>query len=212
MAFLLLAEAVELFLELPHARDGALFAAPALPQIGRLAAQALEVVLDVAQAFPRGGVLFLTESLALDLQVGSPPVEVVDLDGHGANLQAQGGAGLIDQVDGLIGQEAVGNVALREQGGGENGGILDAHAVVDLKFLFETAQNGDGVFDSGLADRHSPEAACQRGILLDVLLVFIQGGGADATQLTAGEQASAGWRHRSRLRLTPLRPTCEVHR
>ena len=46
---------------------------------------------------------------------------IVDFDGHGADLQAQGGAGFVDQVDGLIGQEAVGDVAVREHGGGDDG-------------------------------------------------------------------------------------------
>ncbi len=47
--------------------------------------------------------------------------------------EAQRGAGFVDQIDGLVGQEAVGDVAVREHGGGDDGGILDAHAVVDLE-------------------------------------------------------------------------------
>ena len=61
-------------------------------------------------------------------------------------------AGLVDQVDGLIRQEAVGDVAVRKHGGGDDGRVLDAHAVMDLELLLEAAQNGDGVVDGRLAD------------------------------------------------------------
>ena len=74
---------------------------------------------------------------------------------------------------------------MAEQGGGHQRCVLDAHAVVDFVALFESAQDGDGVFDRGLAHQHLLEAPLQRRVALDVLLVFVQGGGADATQLAA---------------------------
>ena len=136
----------------------------------------------------RGVVLLLAERLALDLQVRDAAVEVVDLDRHGADLQAQRRAGFVDQVDGLIGQEAVGDVAVREHGGGDDGRVLDAHAVVDLELLLEAAQDGDGVVHRGLADHHGLEAARQSGVLFDVLLVFVERGGADAAQFAARQR------------------------
>src|SRR5579862_2770179 len=115
-------------------------------------------------------------------------LQVVDLDGHGADLQAEGGAGFVDQVDGLIREETVGDVALGEDGGGDDGGILDADAMVDFEFLFEAAEDGDSVVDGWLADHDGPEAAGEGGILLDVFLVFVEGSGADAAELAAGER------------------------
>ena len=185
---LFLAQGVLLFLELAHALDGALLAVPALLERGGLAAQPLEFALHDAQTVARGRVAFLGEGLALDLQVRDAPVEIVDLDGHGADLQAQSGAGLVDQVDGLVGQEAVGDVAVGEHGGGDDGGILDAHAVVDFELLLEAAQDGDGVVDRGLAHQHGLEAAGEGGVFFDVLLVFLEGGGADAAQLAARQR------------------------
>ena len=114
-------------------------------------------------------------------------VEVVDLDRHGADLDERG-AGFVDQVDGLIGQEAVGDVAMREHGGGDDGRVLDADAVVDLELLLETAQDGDGVVHRRLADDDGLEAAGQGGILFDVLLVFVERGGADAAQFAARQR------------------------
>ena len=136
----------------------------------------------------RGVILLFAERLAFDLEVRGAAIEIVDFDRHGTDLQAQRGAGFVDQVDGLIGQEAVGDVAVREHGGGDDGGILDAHAVVDFEFLLEAAQNGDGVVDGRLADQHGAEAARQGGVLFDVLLVFVERGGADAAQFAARQR------------------------
>jgi hypothetical protein len=66
--------------------------------------------------------------------------------------------------------------------------FADADAVVDLVALLEAAQDGDGVLDRGLAHHHRLEAALQRLVLLDVLAVLVQGGGADAAQIPAGQR------------------------
>jgi hypothetical protein len=115
-------------------------------------------------------------------------IEVVDLNRHGSDLEAQGAAGFVDEVDGLIGKETIGDVALAEHGCGDDGGILDADAVVNLEFLLEAAQNGDGVVDRRLADHHGLEAARESGVFFHVLLVFVEGGGADAAQLASGQR------------------------
>jgi len=59
---------------------------------------------------------------------------------------------------------------------------------MDFEFLLEAAQDGDGIVDGGLADHDGAEAARQGGVLLDVLLVFVEGGGADAAQVAAGQR------------------------
>jgi hypothetical protein len=41
----------------------------------------------------------------------------------------------VDQVDGLVRQKAVGDVAVREGGRGHDGRILDPDAVMDLVFF-----------------------------------------------------------------------------
>ena len=51
--------------------------------------------------------------------------------------------------------------------------------------LAQPAQDGDGVFHVGLADKDDLEAALQRGVLLDVLAIFVQRGRADGAQLAA---------------------------
>ena len=59
--------------------------------------------------------------------------------------------------------------------------------MVHLVALLEAAQNRNGVFHRWLVHQHLLETPLQRRILLDVLAVFIQGCGADATQLPPGE-------------------------
>ncbi len=54
-----------------------------------------------------------------------------------------------------------------------------------LVALAQTLQDFDGIFDTRLVDEHGGEAALQRGVLLDVLAIFVQRGCADALQLAA---------------------------
>ena len=113
--------------------------------------------------------------------------DFVQIGGHGIDFGAQLGGGFVHEVDGLVGQEAVGDVAVGEDGGGDEGGVLDAHAVVDFIALAQAAEDGDGIFDGGLVDEDELEAALEGGVLLDVLAVLVEGGGADAVKFAAGE-------------------------
>ena len=59
---------------------------------------------------------------------------------------------------------------------------------MDLIALFQTTQNGDRVFNSRLADVDHLKTALERSVLLDVLLVFVESRGADASQLTTRQR------------------------
>ena len=52
-----------------------------------------------------------------------------------------------------------------------------------LVAFLESAQNRDGALDAGLADVNGLEAALERGVLLDVLAILIEGGRANDAQL-----------------------------
>ncbi len=56
-----------------------------------------------------------------------------------------------------------------------------------LVFLLQPAQNRDGVLDGRLGHEHRLEAPRQRRVLLHMLAIFVERGGADAMQLAAGE-------------------------
>ena len=127
----------------------------------------------------RRGVLFLGQRHLLDLEATHQPLDLVDLDGPGVDLHAQPRRGLVDQVDGLVRQEARGDVAVGQRGRRDQRGVGDPHAVVHLVAVLEAAQDADGVLDRRLADQHLLEAPLQRGVLLDVLAVLVERGGAD---------------------------------
>ena len=187
-ALLFKLRALEVALEVLHVLDGVLLVLPlglALVEVllsrGDLAAQRFQALL-------RGLVALLHERLLLDLHLGELALGGVHLLGHRVDLDAQAAGGLVHEVDGLVGQEAVGDVAVRQLGRRHDGGVGDAHAVVDLVLLLQTAQDGDGVLHRGLGDQHGLEAALERGVLLDVLAVLVQRGGADGMQLAAGQR------------------------
>ena len=94
---------------------------------------------------------------------------------------------LVDEVDRLVGQEPVGDVAVREHGGGDERGIADPDAVVRLVALLQAAQDRDRVLHRRLVDEDGREAALERGVLLDVLAVLVERRRADAAELAAGE-------------------------
>src|SRR3954447_13331482 len=56
-----------------------------------------------------------------------------------------------------------------------------------LVALLEPAQDRDGVLRRGLVHQYGLEAALERGVLLDVLAVLVERGGAYGTQLAARE-------------------------
>ena len=132
-------------------------------------------------------VLLLLQRALLDLQLLDLPLQLVDLGRHRVQLHAQARGGLVNQVNRLVRQETVGDVAVRERRRRDQRRVLDAHAVVDFVALLEPAQDRDGRLDARLRDQHRLEAPLQRGVFLDVLAVLVQRGGADGAQLAAGQ-------------------------
>ena len=128
----------------------------------------------------RAGVGLGLEGLLLDLELHDAPLHGVQLGRHRVDLDAQAAGGLVDQVDGLVGQEARGDVAVRQPGGGDQRAVLDAHAVVHLVALLQAAQDRDGRLDRRLAHHHRLEAPLEGRVLLDVLAVLVERGRADA--------------------------------
>ena len=177
----------DLLLERLRRLDGALLALPLRPQAAAFLLQVREVLVEPRQALLRGGVGLLAQRLALDLELHDPAFRLVELDRQRVDLRPQLGRRLVDQVDGLVRQEAVADVALRQHRRGHERGILERHAVMYFVPLAQAAQDADGVLDAGFVDHDRLKAALERGVLLDVLAVFIEGRGADGVELAARE-------------------------
>ena len=123
----------------------------------------------------------------LDLELHDPPLGLVELDGRRVDLHPEARRALVDEVDRLVGQEAIGDVAVGEDGRGDERRVADPHAVVRLVALLEAAQDPDRVGDGRLADEHGLEAPLERGVLLDVGSVLVERRRADRAQLAARE-------------------------
>ena len=117
--------------------------------------------------------------------MGQTARNLIELLGHAVALHAEFGGGLVHQVDGLVGQETFGDIALGELHGSDTGVILDTYLVVVFIAFLQTTKDRDGADFIGLINHHGLESAFQSLVLLEVFLVFIEGGGTDRTQFAS---------------------------
>ncbi len=106
------ARGLQLLLEGADLGDRVLLVLPVrdlrVPFLGELG----ELGLDGREPPLRRLVGLLGERGLLDLELADPPLDHVDLEGHRVDLDAQARRGLVDQVDGLVGELARGDVAV----------------------------------------------------------------------------------------------------
>ncbi len=150
----------------------------ALFKIGELFAQGRKPVL-------RRGIAFLGQRLLFDLELDDAPVEPFDLFGLALHFHADATGGLVHQVDRLVGQETVRDVAFAELRRCHDRRIGDAHAVMQLVLFLDAAQDRDRVLDARLVHEDGLEAPLEGRVLLDIFLVFVERRRADAMQLAA---------------------------
>ena len=103
-------------------------------------------------------------------------------------MQVEIRARLVDEVDGLIGQEAIGDVALGQQHCLTQDALRDFDAMILLVVVGDALQNLERILHIRLVDRDRLEAALKRGVLFDVLAVFGEGRRADDLNFPAGER------------------------
>ncbi len=94
-------------------------------------------------------------------------------------LQVHIGARLVDEVDSLVRQEAVGNIPLAEQHGLPQNSLRNLHAVEGLIVVGDTPEDFHGILHIRLVHRHRLEPPLQGGVLLNVLAVLGEGSSAD---------------------------------
>ena len=109
---------------------------------------------------------------------------------------ASAGTGLVNEVDGLIGQEAILNVAVGEVRSGLDGTLRVTHVVVLLVARLERSQDLDRVLDARLLDIDGLEATLEGWVLGEVLAEFLGRGGADNLEGTTREH---GLEHGARI-------------
>ena len=128
---------VDLLRDLADPPDGVLLDLPARLERGRALLQVAELPVEPLEALPGRLVALLRQRDALDLELHDAALDLVELGRHGVDLDPQPRGGLVDQVDRLVGEEPVGDVAVREDGRRHQRRVLDPDLVVDLVLLLE---------------------------------------------------------------------------
>ena len=146
-------------------------------QVGNLLGQLLQLL----------GIVFTLDGLALDFELFDTPRDFIEGLGHRVDLDTQFGGSLIHQVDGLIGQEPVGDVPLRQLYGSDDGIIFNPHLVVVFIPFLQTTQNRYTAHLVGLVDHNDLEPTLQSLILLEVFLILVEGSGTDGPQFATGQ-------------------------
>ena len=146
-----------------------------------------EFLLFVAQASGLLEVLGVDGGLFIAAHIGDPVVELPQVRRGGHPADAQAGAGLVDEVDGLVRQVPVVDVAVSHGGRCHQCAIGDGDLVVGLVAIPQALENLDGLRERRLVDLDRLETALECSVLLDVLAVFVQRGGTDGLQLPAGQ-------------------------
>ena len=95
---------------------------------------------------------------------------------------------LVDEVDGFVGQETVGDVALGQQHRLTQNALGNFDAVELLVVVGDTLQNLERVLHVRLVDRDRLETTLKRGILFDVLAILGERRRADDLDLAAGKR------------------------
>src|SRR4051794_11600735 len=159
-----------------------------LPLVLHLALLVRELALLVAEV--RG----LLELLRLDRGLLRAPrlldlLLEVPVHGRGCHrLDAHARRCLVDEVDRLVRQLPVGDVAVGELRRGLQRLVGDLDLVVRLVAVAQPAQDLHGVLDGRLLDPDLLEAALQRAVALEVLAVLVERRRADGLQLPARER------------------------
>ena len=184
----------------------------------------VELLADELQVLARRHFLLAVELRLLEVLLRDRALHLLDGDADAlvdlAELLAVAGlaqlgarAGLVDEVDGLVGQEAIGDVAVRlvDRRLDRLARVLD---VVELLVaILDAEQDLDRLALAGRIDLDRLEAALERAVLLDVLPVLGRRRRADAADLAALTAPASGcWPRRASLRPTRRRPACAARR
>ncbi len=118
----------------------------------------------------------------------SSPIGLLQALGLRRFVHAHARRTLVDQVDGLVGQEAIGDVALGQHRRRSHRFVGDAQLVMALVARAHALENFNRFFNRRLFHQDRLETALQRGIAFDVLAIFIQRRRADALQFAARQR------------------------
>ncbi|MPM42581.1 hypothetical protein SDC9_89247 [bioreactor metagenome] len=170
-----------------HLADGGFLVFPLGLHFVEARAQFREFALNLFQMLFAELIRLLFQRGFLNFELHDLSAGRVQLGGHAVQLGLDQRAGLVDKVNRLVRQESIRNITVTQRCGRNQRRVLNLDAVEHLISFLESAQNRNRVLNGWLLDQHRLEPALQRGILLDVLAIFVQRCRADAVQFTTRE-------------------------
>ena len=187
LAIDLAAELIELFVDGLQRLDGVLLRLPPNGEPGEFLLEVGDLAVEILEPFCGNCVGLLGEGEPLDLNLADASLHDVDLGRHRVDLDPKRRARLVDEVDRLVGKVASGEIAIAEYRRSDERRVLDADAVMNLVALFEAAQDRHRGLDRRWFDQHLLKASLESRVLLDVLAVLVERGGAHHSQTAPGE-------------------------
>ena len=178
---------LEFALDLGGTLHGGLLRLPDFLQVGKLALDLFDFLVQQLDLLEGRCVRILFHRLALYLELNKATFQFVHRLRLGIDFHPDAAGGLVDQVDRLVGQLPVGDVALGQLCRGDDRAVGDVDAVMHLVAFLQSPEDRDGVLLIGLVHQHLLEAALEGGILLHILAVLVESGGANTVQFTAGQ-------------------------
>ena len=150
-----------------------------------------QFLAEVPLRIPEHGRLFkilLADGLGeLPPRLNCPLFQTLQLGRQRMAGQPGLGGRLVHQVDGLVRQKPLGQIANGQVHRRLQSLVRDGDVVVGLIPPPQSPENGQRLVPGGLAHRDGLEAALQGGVLFNIFAVLIQGGGADDLNLSPGE-------------------------
>ena len=125
--------------------------------------------------------------LLLGLQLLDLLLELLELVWGRGQLHAHAGRPFVNEIDRLVGEGPVADVAVAHNGRRPNRGVGDGDPVVLLVQRLDALQDVDRLQHGGLVDEDRLEAALEGGVLLDVLAVLVERSRPYALDLAARE-------------------------
>ena len=159
----------------------------AFDQAFALGFQHVRALLDGGEPFlGLGGEIAQKKLGRLGLQRVELAVQILHLPTDGA-VEVQIGRGFVDEVDGLVREISVSDVSLGQEHGLASHGLGDDYRVIGFVVVGHAGCDGDGILDGRLLHGHRLESTLESRILLDMLAILREGGGADDLDITAGK-------------------------
>ena len=150
-----------------------------------------QLLLRLLLLIPHGSgvleILVLDRFLFLEFDLIDLAFQCLDVRRPGHGLDPGARAGLVHEIDGLVGQIAPGDVAVGQLDGSLQGRIGQRDVVMLLVFDFDSLENLYGVLDRRSFHVDGLKPAFQGSVLLDVLPVFVHRGRPDALQLAPAQ-------------------------